>query len=158
MSHFEGNTLQPYLDPHLGTPSTNDASVISSDTHLAGNSSSIGSHSAPTRRKRANSSGSGPLRPRSVCQECGITFQRHEHLMRHMASHETDLPKFACTKCSKRFTRKDVLDRHIRVHGEQELRKSKLDSLTERKRSALLRVSKGEKQPESHRRLNRSDS
>ncbi|CAG8015200.1 unnamed protein product [Penicillium nalgiovense] len=52
------------------------------------------------------------------CEHCGITFQRREHLNRHVRCH-LQLRPFTCQNCGKSFSRQDTLKRHTVVHGQQ---------------------------------------
>ncbi|PWY97378.1 hypothetical protein BCV70DRAFT_143852, partial [Testicularia cyperi] len=73
------------------------------------------------------------------CPECQKTFARHEHMVRHLASHSSET-SYECSECGKRFRRNDVLQRHQRLH--QARIELSLDSadLSQRQRSALARV------------------
>ncbi|GAC73203.1 FOG: Zn-finger [Moesziomyces antarcticus T-34] len=75
------------------------------------------------------------------CDICSKTFARHEHMLRHRASH-TDSASFSCEDCGKRFRRSDVLQRHRRLHvTRKELNLDESNTkLTKRQRSALARV------------------
>lgn len=61
-----------------------------------------------------------PDRP-YYCLDCGKTFTRKEHLLRHRRSHTGETP-YPCAgtcgnpDCSKQFARKEHLKRHTRVH------------------------------------------
>ncbi|KAL7917138.1 fungal-specific transcription factor domain-containing protein [Trichoderma austrokoningii] len=50
-----------------------------------------------------------------ACDECGATFRRAEHLLRHKMRHLGQRP-FSCAHCRRTFSRKDTLQRHISVH------------------------------------------
>merc|ERR1712013_676492 len=51
------------------------------------------------------------------CLDCGKTFTRKEHLLRHRRSHTGETP-YHCpgVDCSKQFARKEHPKRHMRVH------------------------------------------
>jgi hypothetical protein len=46
-----------------------------------------------------------------VCQTCGRSFARLEHLKRHERSHTKEKP-FECPECTRCFARRDLLLRH----------------------------------------------
>ncbi|GFP58551.1 zinc finger protein 641 [Trichoderma asperellum] len=50
-----------------------------------------------------------------VCSECGATFHRAEHLLRHRMRHLGQRP-FSCPHCRRAFSRKDTLQRHLPLH------------------------------------------
>ncbi|KAH7109211.1 hypothetical protein EDB81DRAFT_672958 [Dactylonectria macrodidyma] len=52
------------------------------------------------------------------CPLCKITFQRREHLDRHLHRH-SGLRPFTCNVCNKSFPRRDTLRRHLVTHGEE---------------------------------------
>ncbi len=52
-----------------------------------------------------------------LCGECGRSFAKSAHLLRHTRSHAQEKP-FSCSVCGKAFTRTDALQRHERtVHS-----------------------------------------
>ena len=55
---------------------------------------------------------------RFVCQEpdCGRSFPKAEHLMRHERRHSGAKP-FSCHVCHRRFARNDSMLRHSKLHG-----------------------------------------
>jgi hypothetical protein len=50
-----------------------------------------------------------------LCQHCGNSFSKAEHLSRHIRSHTKEKP-FACTICAKKYGRQDSLLRHMKFH------------------------------------------
>lgn len=51
-----------------------------------------------------------------ICQFCGKTFHKGEHLRRHERGHTGHRP-FTCLHCNRSFSRQDSLLRHQRVHS-----------------------------------------
>ncbi|KAF7622878.1 hypothetical protein AFLA_010198 [Aspergillus flavus NRRL3357] len=51
-----------------------------------------------------------------VCDHCGRTFRRTEHLERHVRTHTKEKP-YVCF-CGAAFTRRDLLKRHTRITHE----------------------------------------
>ncbi|CDW97259.1 hypothetical protein [Sporisorium scitamineum] len=47
---------------------------------------------------------------------CGKVFKRHEHMLRHRATHD-DMIKYECPICGKCFRRQDVMHRHTMTHS-----------------------------------------
>nr|XP_045007825.1 zinc finger protein 641 isoform X1 [Jaculus jaculus]XP_045007826.1 zinc finger protein 641 isoform X1 [Jaculus jaculus]XP_045007831.1 zinc finger protein 641 isoform X1 [Jaculus jaculus] len=58
-----------------------------------------------------------------VCTECGKSFGRRHHLVRHWLTHTGEKP-FHCPRCDKSFGRKHHLDRHLLTHQGQNSRSS----------------------------------
>lgn len=50
-----------------------------------------------------------------ACRDCGRTYSRPEHLVRHVQTHTLGR-RFACEICKKSFARKDLLRRHVANH------------------------------------------
>ncbi|KAL6833811.1 hypothetical protein J3E69DRAFT_149781 [Trichoderma sp. SZMC 28015] len=50
-----------------------------------------------------------------ACRDCGRTYSRPEHLVRHVQTHTLGR-RFACEICKKTFARKDLLRRHVTNH------------------------------------------
>lgn len=50
-----------------------------------------------------------------ACDLCYRTYERGDHLSRHLLSHE-NARSFQCSHCSKRFNRADLLSRHVASH------------------------------------------
>jgi uncharacterized Zn-finger protein len=50
-----------------------------------------------------------------ACRDCGRTYSRPEHLVRHVQTHTLGR-RFACEICKKSFARKDLLRRHVTNH------------------------------------------
>lgn len=51
-----------------------------------------------------------------VCDICGASLKRKEHLDRHRLSHRSDRP-YQCNTCCKSFKRNEHLARHQMTHG-----------------------------------------
>jgi hypothetical protein len=68
---------------------------------------------------RKSSSSLGPASkidsPVHRCDVCNKTYERADHLNRHLRSHENARP-FGCPQCNKRFNRADLLNRHMGTH------------------------------------------
>lgn len=61
-------------------------------------------------------SSSVPIAPRvHQCRICKRSYERVDHLNRHLKSHENARP-FHCSRCPKRFNRADLLSRHLAIH------------------------------------------
>ncbi|KAM0134050.1 hypothetical protein ACHAO1_005878 [Botrytis cinerea] len=61
---------------------------------------------------------SPPIPPATAVNQCRIcqrTYERGDHLTRHMRSHENSRP-FQCQRCTKSFNRVDLLNRHVATH------------------------------------------
>ncbi|TGO69081.1 hypothetical protein BELL_0791g00010 [Botrytis elliptica] len=61
---------------------------------------------------------SPPMPPAPAVNQCRIcqrTYERGDHLTRHMRSHENSRP-FRCQRCPKTFNRVDLLNRHVATH------------------------------------------
>ncbi|KLU91660.1 hypothetical protein MAPG_10178 [Magnaporthiopsis poae ATCC 64411] len=56
-----------------------------------------------------------------VCPTCGVSFQRQDHLKRHVLLHDGHKP-FVCSFCTRRFPRRDTLQRHLATHQPAEAR------------------------------------
>ncbi|KAJ9479222.1 Zinc finger protein MSN2 [Pseudozyma hubeiensis] len=56
---------------------------------------------------------------------CGKIFKRHEHMLRHRATHD-DTIKYECHMCGKTFRRQDVMHRHTMTHAARSRQSSKL--------------------------------
>ncbi|KAM0250558.1 hypothetical protein ACHAQJ_008568 [Trichoderma viride] len=50
-----------------------------------------------------------------ACRDCGRSYSRPEHLVRHVQTHTLGR-RFACNICKKSFARKDLLRRHVTNH------------------------------------------
>ncbi|XP_007653013.1 zinc finger protein 641 isoform X2 [Cricetulus griseus] len=59
-----------------------------------------------------------PVPKSHVCTECGKSFGRRHHLVRHWLTHTGEKP-FHCPRCEKSFGRKHHLDRHLLTHQGQ---------------------------------------
>ncbi|KAE8135202.1 hypothetical protein BDV38DRAFT_253185 [Aspergillus pseudotamarii] len=76
-------------------------------------------HTYATMPPRSHAS---PAKPSFQCEfpGCSMTYQRKEHLNRHMANHEQGA-RFSCPYCDSTLARSDLLRRHIRnYHPERE--------------------------------------
>ncbi|KAF8865705.1 hypothetical protein BDZ45DRAFT_684227 [Acephala macrosclerotiorum] len=70
------------------------------------------SFSEPLPAPEANLNRPGPTHR---CWLCGRTYERADHLNRHLKSHENARPH-KCTRCTKSFNRADLLNRHQASH------------------------------------------
>ena len=50
----------------------------------------------------------------SICDKCGKSFSRKEHLVRHKLVHQKDNERFSCNVCDTKFNRTDSLDTHMK--------------------------------------------
>jgi hypothetical protein len=66
-------------------------------------------HDQPESSPVANTSGV------HQCRICKRSYERADHLNRHLKSHENARP-FHCSRCPKRFNRADLLSRHLATH------------------------------------------
>ena len=66
-------------------------------------------HDLPESSPIANASGV------HQCRICKRSYERADHLNRHLKSHENARP-FHCSRCPKRFNRADLLSRHLATH------------------------------------------
>ncbi|PSN74789.1 hypothetical protein BS50DRAFT_479387, partial [Corynespora cassiicola Philippines] len=63
-------------------------------------------------RKRQRQSQQSIVGPTSLqCQVCSRTYERADHLNRHLDSHRNERP-FRCEECPAAFNRRDLLLRH----------------------------------------------
>jgi DNA-directed RNA polymerase subunit RPC12/RpoP len=53
---------------------------------------------------------------RHQCFLCSRTYERADHLSRHLKSHENER-SYRCTECGKGFNRADLLNRHRAAHA-----------------------------------------
>ncbi|KAM3422133.1 hypothetical protein BST61_g2504 [Cercospora zeina] len=53
---------------------------------------------------------------RHKCPRCNRTYERHDHLSRHLKSHDNERA-YKCADCGKGFNRADLLNRHRAAHG-----------------------------------------
>lgn len=51
-----------------------------------------------------------------ACRDCGRSYSRPEHLVRHVQTHTLGR-RFVCDICQKSFARKDLLRRHVANHA-----------------------------------------
>lgn len=56
---------------------------------------------------------------------CGKVFKRHEHMLRHRATHDDGI-KYECHICGKCFRRQDVMHRHTMTHTSRSRLQNKL--------------------------------
>ncbi|PNY28033.1 Early growth response protein 3 [Tolypocladium capitatum] len=57
-----------------------------------------------------------------ACRDCGRSYSRPEHLVRHVQTHTLGR-RFVCDICQKSFARKDLLRRHVANHENDTPRK-----------------------------------
>ncbi|TKY85664.1 hypothetical protein EX895_005204 [Sporisorium graminicola] len=76
--------------------------------------SGAGAGSGGAQRKKRRRYGPKP-EPPYTCY-CGKVFKRHEHMLRHRATHD-DMIKYECPICGKCFRRQDVMHRHTMTHS-----------------------------------------
>ncbi len=77
---------------------------------------------ATTRKKRRRY---GPKPEPPYACFCGKIFKRHEHMLRHRATHD-DKIKYECHICGKCFRRQDVMHRHTMTHTSRSRLQSKM--------------------------------
>lgn len=53
---------------------------------------------------------------RHKCYLCSRTYERHDHLSRHLKSHDNERA-YKCNECGKGFNRADLLNRHRAAHA-----------------------------------------
>lgn len=56
---------------------------------------------------------------------CGKVFKRHEHMLRHRATHDDNI-KYECHMCGKSFRRQDVMHRHTMTHAARSRQSNKM--------------------------------
>lgn len=118
---------RPGSDPQLDSTSSypvRDAAAGASSTSTAlaqePAASSIGSTNSgpPSSQTQASPTSSRPGHSGNnlyACRDCGRSYSRPEHLVRHVQTHTLGR-RFACDICKKSFARKDLLRRHVANH------------------------------------------
>lgn len=96
--------------PHPEPMHPSVASGVEANTSLARNAPRYTPEDAKRRRRKY---GPKPEPPYSCF--CGKVFKRHEHMLRHRATHDDGI-KYDCTICGKSFRRQDVMHRHTLTH------------------------------------------
>eukprot|EP00056_Hartaetosiga_gracilis_P011650 m.177338 g.177338 ORF g.177338 m.177338 type:complete len:575 (-) comp13545_c2_seq14:1942-3666(-) len=113
------STSEEYEEEKNPFPSTivdlennnSNSDIIDTPQPLVSSSSSSTSSSSRKRRK------SKKERTEFICPKCGKTYNRREHLSRHVRSHTPRSSWHKCCKCHKRFHRRDHLNYHMALHG-----------------------------------------
>ncbi|EST05635.2 Zinc finger, C2H2 [Kalmanozyma brasiliensis GHG001] len=71
---------------------------------------------------------------------CGKVFKRHEHMLRHRATHDDSI-RYTCHICGKCFRRQDVMHRHTMTHIGRDHQQSKMRNTASSPSSSLTRTS-----------------
>ncbi|QLI65328.1 Transcription factor 1 [Metarhizium brunneum] len=99
---------QPYRNTGESAPSSASASAATTTTTTSAlpveGSTSVTS-------SRQNHEGNNLY----ACRDCGRSYSRPEHLVRHVQTHTLGR-RFTCEVCQKSFARKDLLRRHVANH------------------------------------------
>ncbi|KXL44605.1 hypothetical protein M433DRAFT_154938 [Acidomyces richmondensis BFW] len=72
--------------------------------------------SSPTRDENVQQEATTLTRGRHQCYLCNRTYERQDHLSRHLKSH-SDQRSYRCLECGKGFNRADLLNRHRAAHA-----------------------------------------
>ncbi|KAJ1033078.1 hypothetical protein NDA16_000357 [Ustilago loliicola] len=106
------------------TRSTTGAQQVMSGATLFANgpTASNGSSNGVMRKKRRRY---GPKPEPPYTCFCGKVFKRHEHMLRHRATHDDSI-KYECHICGKCFRRQDVMHRHTMTHTSRSRLQSKM--------------------------------
>ncbi|KAK2592892.1 hypothetical protein QQS21_009424 [Conoideocrella luteorostrata] len=94
----------PYAN---GASSVQQSSSTSATTSMPAHTSTTPASSS----SRENHGGSNLY----ACRDCGRSYSRPEHLVRHVQTHTLGR-RFICEICQKSFARKDLLRRHVANH------------------------------------------
>lgn len=98
----ESNSSYSYANDGLSAQQSGPSSTATAAPTQAATSS------APSRQNH----GSNNL---YACRDCGRSYSRPEHLVRHVQTHTLGR-RFTCEICQKSFARKDLLRRHVANH------------------------------------------
>ena len=85
-------------------------------------------------RKKRRRYGPKP-EPPYMCY-CGKVFKRHEHMLRHRATHDDHI-KYECPICGKCFRRQDVMHRHTMTHSSRGRLQNKMRNTVSASSSSL---------------------
>lgn len=88
-----------------------------------------------TARKKRRRYGPKPLPPYACF--CGKVFKRHEHMLRHRATHDDQI-KYDCHICGKSFRRQDVMHRHTMTHASRGRQGNKMRTTASASMSAAI--------------------
>jgi len=107
-----------------------------------------------------NNSSPGAQIPVYRCHLCNRSYERADHLNRHLKSHENARP-YRCTKCPKSFNRADLLNRHHASHeryanSNKSLRVSRYDRVATACNGCVLSKSKCQEQKPCVRCISRN--
>lgn len=69
----------------------------------------------PDARMQTGTQEQSPKDTRHKCYLCSRTYERHDHLSRHLKSHDNQR-SYKCDICQKGFNRADLLNRHKASH------------------------------------------
>lgn len=122
--------------PHLSSSGPFHSTVpLGTETHT-----DITRNAAPIMRSKDSSDDAkrrrrkyGPKPEPPYACFCGKVFKRHEHMLRHRATHDDGI-KYDCGICGKSFRRQDVMHRHTLTHkGSSKSRKTSYSASTQSK-------------------------
>lgn len=105
----------PVAGPSSGSAAA--SSAVPSQAHDVPAAASSSSTPQPGQAQQASASAAKSHAGNNLyaCRDCGRSYSRPEHLVRHVQTHTLGR-RFICEICQKSFARKDLLRRHVTNH------------------------------------------